>query len=294
MRWIVGIDLRERSHGAIAFASWVRRQADAHAFVAAHATPDFAASLGEPPVDRDEVHASTLELLRKDLDSVGAGGDFVETGLIEAVAPEDGLTEAMRRNAAQGLVIGRRANKIDDAWIRLGRVARRLLRTLPGPVITVPADLTADDLGDGPVLATTDLTPTSAAALAFAQRWADDLGRPLHVAHVVEPAGRIARHAPADAWDTPPAATPPAERTTLEPWLHEHGIRDATVRLERGPVLETLREIIESTRPCTVVCGSRSLSVVERIFTSSVASSLAGISPVPVAVIPADWERDPR
>jgi nucleotide-binding universal stress UspA family protein len=289
MRWIVGIDLRERSHGAIAFVSWVRQQTKAHAFIAAHATPEPHTSLGEPPIDLDALRSEALDLLGRELSARGAGDDFAERGLIEAVAPEDGLTEAMKRNAANGLVVGRRAKKIDDAWIRLGRVARRLLRTLPGPVITIPADLEVADLGRGPVLMTTDLARTSEAALVFAQRLSTDLGRPLHVAHVVESAERRTPIPPADAWDTPPLATRPGDDETLSEWLDARGVRDATMRLEHGHVLERLQHIVQTDPPCVIVCGSRSLSTVDRIFTSSVASALAGVSPVPVAVVPMDW-----
>jgi nucleotide-binding universal stress UspA family protein len=288
MRWIVGIDLRERSHGAIAFAAWVRAQTQAHTFIAAHATPQPQTSLGEPPIDLEALHAEALEVLGRELDARGAADAFEDRGLIEALAPEDGLTEAMRRNEATGLVVGRRANKVDDAWIRLGRVARRLLRTLPGPVVAVPADLQAADLERGPVLLTTDLGKTSDAAARFAKRFASDVGRPLHVVHVVATQEREPIP-PKDAWSTPPLATRPGQDESLSEWLAARGLGDAVVRHERGNVLERLRHVVETDPPCTVVCGSRSLSAVDRIFTSSVASALAGISPVPVAVVPADW-----
>ena len=288
MRWIVGIDLRARSHGAVAFVSWARQHAKAQAFIAAHAMPEPSTSLGEPPIDRDELHAQSLEVLRKELAARGAEQAFDDHGLIESWAPEDGLVEVMRRHGADGLVIGRRANKVDDAWIRLGRVARRLLRTLPAPIITVPADLEVGDLAQGPVLLTTDLSQTSVAALAFAARFAHELGRPLQVAHVIEAAGRMVPAKPADAWHMRPDA-PPSDPGALDRWLEEHTVQGAKTLVERGHVLETLGEIVERQRPCLVVCGSRSLSTMDRIFTSSVASALAGVAPVPVAVIPADW-----
>ncbi len=283
MRWIVGIDLRERSYGALAFVSWAQPLLRDHQFIAAH-TALLSAFPGSPPLDSASLQVGTLQHLHRELGQVASS--FTEVGVIDAIAPEDGLTEAMRLNEATGLIVGRRANMHDDAWIRLGRVTRRLLRSLPGPVITIPADLKASDIGTGPVLLTTDLSPTSVGALHFANAFAAALGRPLHIVHAVQRGQRVVP--PADVWTTGPEQPAPQVGSPAT-WLASHGVPEATTSIENGHILDVLRQRMHTQRPCLVVCGSRSLTLVDRIFTSSIGSTLAAHAPVPVAVVPANW-----
>lgn len=63
--------------------------------------------------------------------------------------------------------------------IRLGRVARRILRRLGAPVLVVPPDLRAEQIGGGPVTALTSVSADSARACRFAADLAARLGRPL-------------------------------------------------------------------------------------------------------------------
>ena len=101
----------------------------------------------------------------------------------EANQAEDGLAHAAE--GAAGLVIGRAARAGEESFVRLGPVARRLLRRLPGPVVVAPRDLMA--VPPGPILLATDLGDATAAALPFAQRLAARHGRPLELVHIGEP-----------------------------------------------------------------------------------------------------------
>ena len=56
------------------------------------------------------------------------------------------------------------------ARLRQRRLARRLLRRLPCPVVVVPPDLRLDEIPDGPVGALTDLAPDPLAALPVRRR----------------------------------------------------------------------------------------------------------------------------
>src|SRR5690606_31904612 len=73
----------------------------------------------------------------------------------------------------------------DHPWVRLGRVARKMLRRLPVPVVVVPPDLEKDAIGDGPVLCTIDTDAHSLAAVRFARELARAVGRELELAHAL-------------------------------------------------------------------------------------------------------------
>ena len=101
------------------------------------------------------------------------------------IVPVLGLLLALMIGAAaSGLVIGRAAERGSRAVVRLGRVARRVLRRLPCPVVVVPPDLSA--VADGPILLATDLDVASASAVTFARDLAARHGRELKVVHVGE------------------------------------------------------------------------------------------------------------
>ena len=121
MRWVVGIDLRPLSAGAIRFCTWLRetsRARDGEVFLAVHV-----------------------------------------------------LEQRAARRDGKGIV-------------RLGRVARRLLRSAAGPVVVAPPDLESGHLGTGPVVALTSLRADSVEACRFGASVAELLGRELAVVHV--------------------------------------------------------------------------------------------------------------
>lgn len=279
--WLLGIDLGPRSGGALRFARLLRERL--HARVVGVFVCE-AWLLGVPPGE----DATLRESLRSDavrglagLDPGAPGSAVDATRIVDEIDAETGLTTAGQD--AAGIVVGRRVAS-PNTWSRLGRVARRLLRRLPAPVIVVPPELAADDFA-GPVLLATDLSDRSVAAARFAAALARRLARPLLCAHVGQP-----------RWDETNAAAEPrwaelrrryreeTERVTRA-WAREH-CPDAELALEYGDPFDRLPALAQRLRPSLMVLGSGRPGMVERFFAGSTASVVAAIAPCAVAVVP--------
>ena len=295
--WIVGIDLRQRSDGALRLARWFRRQ--------------LAASGHE--LELHGVHVIEREKLsyvrvREDVEAIGhmaqrrmdeaievadARKDFASLELAYDLDAEDALAERVQRGEAEALVVGRRAKAGDDPVIALGRVARRVLRMLPCPVIVTPPDLEVESLGRGPIAVATSCRDEDLPALAFARTLAEPLGRELVLVHVVP--------MPADWGDYYLPTTSMAEVTDqlqaegeakLAAWAKDHGIEGVAGSVLQGNVVSRLSEFA-SERGCPlVVTGSRGLGGLARLFVTSVGSELAASAPCSVAVVPGHRSHD--
>jgi nucleotide-binding universal stress UspA family protein len=184
-----------------------------------------------------------------------------------------------------GLLVGRVGRRDGRALLRLGRVARRLLRHLPAPVMVVPPDLPRTDVGRGPLILATDLTHHSANAAATAARLAKELRRGLLVVHVE------------DVWQsTPPLVfeglgmvppVPGKKVGDVAAWARAHGLATAEPRLASGGVVESLLALATDEDAPVLICGSRRLDLAERIFVSSTATELARLADRAVLVVPA-------
>src|SRR5688500_11308289 len=148
--WIVGLDLGPRGHGALVFADWLRSSAAARV-LGLHVLEAWASRfVGGADEAADTVRAAVDErCARFGLERL----EQVEVLMVPRA--EEGL--AARAEHAAGLILGRAAPTGASARVRLGRVARRVLRQLPCPVVIVPPELTV--VGAGPVLLATDLEP---------------------------------------------------------------------------------------------------------------------------------------
>jgi len=281
--WLLGLDLGPRCSGARQFARLLREQLHMRV-VGVFVSEMWQYAL--PPGEVTTVALSLRDEAERLLVSLNAGkpGAAVDaTQIVDDIDAETGLTKAARE--AAGVVIGRRVTT-PNAWARLGRVARRLLRRLPAPVIVVPPELASDEF-TGPVMLATDLSERSAAAARFAVAFARKLGRPLACVHVGQP-----------RWDGSYGLLEPrrdelratyreaTERATRE-WATRH-CPDATLTYEYGDPVERLTALARHTRPSLLVLGSGRLGMVDRIFTGSTASSVAAIAPCAVAVVPPD------
>lgn len=281
-RWIVGLDLSARSHGALVFAAWMRQAespAERPSLVGVHVLEAWAAHY--LPVGREEYVRSVRAVAERHMAEVG--GAFDDVQVVEAERAEDGLVGAAQRGDA--IVIGRSATRESHALVRLGRVARRVLRQLPAPVFVVPPDLSAQALG-GPVVLAVDLTDSCVPAIEAAVRLARAHGRPLVLAHAGEP-----RHADLlDELDPRWLAAREQFRGGVErefaAWAEAKGLGAVRRVLEYGSAPETLARIAAREQAAVIVVGSRRLSTAERIFTTSTASALAGLCTCPVAVVP--------
>ena len=183
MRWMVGIDIRNTSAGAVAVARSLARRSGTHELVAAHVIEDHArAALAAHDPEAAVALGRHVEALLQPLSDDDA---FADVGSIPASAAEDGLEAGATERECDGFIIGRHAPAQGAALVRLGRVARRMLRTLSRPVIVVPPDMATDDVGAGPVFLATDLGPESSGAAQLARLLARTLGTDMLVTTVV-------------------------------------------------------------------------------------------------------------
>lgn len=282
MRWMVGVDSRDLSGGAVAFARWLA-EGTLNVVYGAHVV-EWAPQL-HGQFDQARPNA-VRQMAAEALQGLQDDPHFQELGAVLATSAEDGLTEAISAKHVHALVLGRRAPRDGRGLVRLGRVARRLLRSLPAPVAVVPPDLEPTQLGDGPVLLGVDLTDSCGVAAGFAGRVATAMGRSLVLAHAIHPPDR-GPYLPADVWDqTMTHLTHRGDEGFLA-WADRHGVGAAQRITEIGPPTRVLTTLARSLDACMLVTGSRDLGVADRLFLSSLGSELAATAPLPVIVVPA-------
>ena len=150
----------------------------------------------------------------------------------------------------------------------LAPVARNLLRELPCPVVVVPTDVDPTSLGSGPVLVGIELDDASVAAADFGRELGRRLELPTMLVHTV----------------TGPRPSPTA---ALREWVERNGFDDLSLELRVGRRRATLLAAARQHAASLVVCGSRRLSPIQRLFQSSTSTELAAHATRPVAVVPA-------
>jgi nucleotide-binding universal stress UspA family protein len=204
------------------------------------------------------------------------------------VHAEQTLEAARDEHHAEGLVVGRQAPREGHHLLRLGRVARRLLRTLAGPVVVVPPDWDpASVSADGPVICASNVGDGAVAAARFAAELAHRLGRPLIIAYTVPiPEDYGANYIPAATRQKIAVESHAAGERELREWIADLGLTDATPVVREGHVTEQVLRLARESHAALVVTGSRRLSTLERLLITSVGSELSATSPVPVVVVP--------
>lgn len=288
-KWIVGVDLRHRSDGAVRFAGWLQRHlSQAQEFVGVHVAPTVA--LDE--LERLEGRARVRERLQTEaelaLERAGAREAFAAVGVVEADQPADGLARARAEHAATGLVVGRKAASDGRDLVRLGSVARRLLQGLTAPTFVVAPDLAAEQLGDGPVVVAVTPAEASAGAAQQGARLAAALGRAALFVRVVNLPEEYAQlYWAGGALEQFRGQQVRAAEQRIVAWLAEHGHASQPV-VRYGDEVEEILAVAAEVRAPAIVCGSRLLSRIERLVALSVSSELAARSPVPVLVVPPD------
>ncbi len=222
------------------------------------------------------------------LTEAGLAGAFAQVEVIEAVDPVGPLEERCREEGAFGLIIGRVGRESSYATVRLGAVARRLLRGLVAPIWVVPPDLRAATIGHGPILVAVTPEDASVGAVRLAARLAAALGREILFVQVVndliQRSSLVPPREPVEKEQTDGQRE--AEASTRA-WLTDLAV-EGPLDVRRGGTLE---EILVATRrhaPAFVVCGTRRLGMLGRIFSGSLSSELAAHSSVPVLVVPPD------
>ncbi|WP_242360962.1 MULTISPECIES: universal stress protein [Anaeromyxobacter] len=286
MRWIIGLDLRPRSHGALHFATWLTKTVPKsdERFIAVHVLEPEHLRAALKYHHLDELIAAARESGRRTLEREGAGERVQELEILEGMGADDGLIEALARHDADALLVGRIAGRSEAALVRLGRVARRLLRRLPAPVVVVPPDLETADIGGGPIVALTRLDESSTEACRFAGRFAAQTGRRLVLLHVV-PYLELPFLAGASV-DEIAREQKRAAEVACAAWIERLQLHVDEAVVEQGDVLDRADAIVEAREAPLLVVGASRRVALDRLATPSLARELAATAAVPVAVVP--------
>lgn len=272
--WIVGLDIGGHSSGVLVVGRWLAGDSD-------HVTGTYVLAAWSRPY----VGGDIVSIVHHAVDTTTRELDIpppARVNVVEADRVEDVLAQAAEGGA--GLVLGRAARARDGGLVRLGRVARRLLRLLPGPVVVVPRDLVA--VPPGPVLLATNLDQTTSAALPFARALAARHDRALEVVHVGEPRSGDLIDELEPGWIAAREEYRSEIECAVDVWLHDHHLDRTDRHVVHGDPVAQIAEIAAARRAALVVVGSRRLGAGARMFLSSTASRLAGLAACPVAVVP--------
>ncbi|MCA9681419.1 MAG: universal stress protein, partial [Myxococcales bacterium] len=206
MRWVVGLDLRPHSHGAINFARWLHEQDRGgelgHELVIEGLHMVDSALFDLPSTGAPaEVLGNARRAAEAALVARGAREAFAHVDAVETEDVVDTLAAAGALGHTAGIIVGRRAKGEDTALVRLGRVARKLLRRMESPVVVVPPDLELAHIGAGPIVCAVTLDEHGVAVAGFARRIGRAIGRNLRLVHVYDPGGPVGLpYLPEAAW----------------------------------------------------------------------------------------------
>ena len=290
MRWTVGVDLLPDSRGALEFVAWLHARgavgANEVGGLCVLEEGTFFTVRGEA---RLRVEAGVRETLAGLADASSAAEALGELDA-RIAGPVYAALEEYAREEHAVLVIGRQAQRGETGLVRLGKVARRLLRSLPVPIAVIPPDLGSEEIADGPVLVAVDVADESAQALAFARRYAAKVGRPVRLVHVLPTVSEVGLEylSPARSAELRHEYAQQA-RAAFEQFVADNELGDLPVSLLPGPVIESLLEVAKAEKACTIVCGSRKLGLAGRVLSASIGSELAATASIPVIVVPPDW-----
>ncbi len=235
----------------------------------------------------DEVLEAARGAAARMLQAEGVAGRFGAPRVAQAVTAEHGLAAAGAELGADALVVGRAAPTEGFSLVRLGRVARHLVRAPPRTVIVVPPDLAPGALGAGPVVAVAGLSEGSVATCRFAAAFAARLGRAWILVHVVPmPEDYGAHYLPPASVDGIRAARRQEAEAAARAWVSTHGLAPAELLvLEGQPAGRALALAQERGAPLLVAGASTATGLEQAVFHSTV-MELAATSPLPVAVVP--------
>jgi len=287
MKWIVGLDLHPSGAGAIRFARWLSETSSAvDSLVGIHVLEESYLRAALKYHHLDELVEGATTVARKVLDDAGAASHLESLNVLQGTTPEESLEVAHSYHAAQGLIIGRQAKKEGRDIFRLGRVARRLLRSLPGPTFVVPPDYEPEG-ADGPIVAAVSLREDCESAARFAADIAEKTSRPLVLLHVVPtPDDYAAHYLPEGSLAKMREDNKKEAEAELATWAAENGCANATCEVRLGGIVAETVKFATEQRTSVLVAGSRRLSTFERFLLTSIASELAAMATCPVAIVP--------
>lgn len=290
MTWVIGIDLRPLSHGALQFATWIVANAVAPGarFVPVHVLEEEHLRAVLRYHHLDEVVAGAREEAKRTLERHGRTEWIDDLQIVQALRAEESLEFARASARAEAILIGRAAGRSERRFVRLGRVARRLLRALPSPVVVVPPDLEARDVGPGPIVAVTSLADDALAAARFASAVARHMGRKLALVHIVrDPAEGGLPFMPAPSLESVRLDEVRDGERELAAWVASAGLQPDQMIVLQGSVIDQAISFAEAQRSPLLVAGARRRSGVDRLLVPGIGRELAASSGMPVAVVPA-------
>ena len=286
MKWLVGIDTYDLSRGAVAFARWMARRSDAQTFIGTHVIENYSVEVW---ADAGPEHPPLRPYVDEALAPLQNDGVFARAEAISAGTAVQGLINAAHEHAADGFLVGRIKPAKKETIVRLGRVARKLLRRLPGPAIVVPPDLAISEFSDGPVILATELRAASRGAARFAKAISAALDLDLLVTTVATVPEPLARFLAPDRYDAIRERRIKNAGGELQTWIADHDLSDARTSVVSGSVSPSLLDVCKLAGASMLIVGSRGLGTAERFYNSSIGSELAAACPIPVAVVPPDW-----
>jgi len=289
MKWLAATNLLADSQGTLELASWFRSHSpgaeSADFAVMAVAADAFVPSI---PSEREPYVAKLTAVLNENVVAAVGSDVFGHLEVRVAGAPSATLSDAADEMGST-LLLGRRATKHSHSFVRLGAVARRAIRRLAGPLMIVPADWQGETAGSGPVVVAVDPSKPSLTALEFGGRLAKAAGRELLLAHVLPGIEELGvAYLPAARSVVLRRDQAQAAIDAFHGFVREHDLGDIPTRVVSGPTIDAVLELASEIDAFAIACGSRGLSLSERIVSASVGSELAALATVPVAIIPPD------
>lgn len=278
--WLVGIDLAPSSRGVLRYADWLHRQGAVEhqlhgMYSVANAVPDGTLQL---------VHES--ETLESFVTSRECRDAFTTLRAVSGAADRM-LARRATEVGADGILVGRAAATDERAFVSLGPIPRRLLRRAPVPVIVVPPDLGPSTFSGGPVVIAVTPSGDSVGALRFGLTFAETHGWDVRIVHVLPRGSTTAPREPgADAGEIQPTPSTTESRDKVERWCRAEGMLNPRCDVFHGRIEPTLLDLAKQVDASMIVCGSRRLSLLERLLSSSVGSGVAAHADRPVAVVP--------
>jgi nucleotide-binding universal stress UspA family protein len=302
MRWLVGFDPTPSSVGVVRLAAWLHARTDGKhvlhgVYVDTSPATGFADGVGSGPPLTAAERAARAFLVEQ-----GVADAFAHVEALHG-APDKVLQALAEERELDGLLVGRAAPVEREELVSLGRVPRRLLRRLELPTVVVPPDrgdpgqgaLMQPNAALGPIVVGVTPTRESLEAAGFAVLLGKALALPVVLVHVVErsrPAltTGVLSLEPRDPIMRTSDIVPPMDTSgpaaSIGQWAARSGLEDLPLELRVGHVPVELVALAREHHATMIVCGSRRLSLLERVFTSSVGSELAAHADRPVVVVP--------
>lgn len=287
MRWLVGVDLHS-SDGALRLSDWIARTArEPQTFVGVHVIEEDDLRVVLRFRHLEQALAQARDAVAGVLERAGAVNVLDSLEVVGGGQAEDRLEELRAGHGCDAILIGRVARRGAHPFVRLGRVARRLLRRHPAPVMVAPPDFAPAELGAGPVVGLTRLTEDSVAMLRFARRLADTLGRPLAALHVIRDPMRAAPYGlPEEEAEQLRRNATRAKELELGAWLAKTGVTVDRRAVAIGEVVEQANTFAELAGAPMLVAGSRRVPGVEALVMPSLGRELASTARIPVVLVP--------